>query len=473
MSLSVRVLPADVRAVVEGLSEKLAELTPRNKLRSDYYDAKRMVRQVGTTIPAQYENLGLVLGWASKSVDGLARRCNLDGMVWADGDLNSLGMRELAAENLLFSEFSQARTDSLLHGVSFLVTTQGLEGEAKALVHAKSALDAVGDWNPRTRRLDSVLSVTDRGAQGEITSFALYQDGLTTTAWLDGSRWKWDQASHSFGMPVDALRYRPRSSRRMGRSRISRPVMRIQDAAVRALVRLEAHMDIYTIPKLVMLGADESIFLDASGAPKQSWQVVMGRIFGIPDDDESANPRADIKQFAAESPEPHLAQLNAQAKLMARETDLPDTDFALSDMAVPTSAESYTASRENLIAEAEGATDDWSPDHRSTVARALAIRGGLKSVPDAWASIDTKWRSPIYLSKAAAADAGAKQLAAGPEWLRETRVGLELLGLSEQQIDLALSEREAAERLRAGRAVVEALTNGGRNPVEGGAAVSN
>jgi hypothetical protein len=32
-----------------------------------------------------------------------------------------------------------------------------------------------------------------------------------------------------------------------------------------------------------------------------------------------------VKQFAAESPQPHLAQLNALAKLMAREFDLPDS----------------------------------------------------------------------------------------------------------------------------------------------------
>jgi len=203
------------------------------------------------------------------------------------------------------------------------------------------------------------------------------------------------------------------------------------------------------------LGADESIFKNADGSQKASWQVALGRTFGIPDDNEAnvANPRADVKQFDAQSPDSHLAQLNALAKLMARETDLPDSDFALTDMANPTSADSYSASRENLISEAEGTMGDWSVPIRRTVNRALAIQNGFTEVPEAWGSIETKWRSPIYLSKAAAADAGAKQIAVIP-WLAETEVGLELLGLDEQQIRRAMADKRRA----AGRAVVAALT---------------
>jgi hypothetical protein len=197
--------------------------------------------------------------------------------------------------------------------------------------------------------------------------------------------------------------------------------------------------------------------------------VALGRVFGIPDDeDTNGNGRVDVKQFDAASPEPHLAQLNALAKLEAREFDLPDTDFALTDMMNPTSADSYNASRENLIAEAEGAMDDWSVAIRRSVTRALAIQNGMSEIPAEWASIDTKWRSPVYLSRAAVADAGAKQLGSGPEWLKETEVGLELLGLTRQQIDRAMAEKRKAQALvlrtgvaaAAGQAVADAA--GGR-----------
>jgi hypothetical protein len=170
---------------------------------------------------------------------------------------------------------------------------------------------------------------------------------------------------------------------------------------------------------------------------------MLGRIKGIPDDEEAETPRADVKQFPASSPAPHLAALNAYAKLMAREASLPDTALAISEITNPTSAESYDASQYELIAEAEGATDDWSPGLRRVMMKALAIANGVTEIPDTWASIAPKWRDPRYISRAAMADAGMKQLVAMP-WLAETDVGLELLGLTAQQRERAESERRRA-----------------------------
>lgn len=453
--LNIQGLTDDESAVLNLCAAELDAKLPRNRLRSSYYDGKRAAKMVGNVIPPQYENIGLALGWAAKGVDGLARRCNLDGMVWTEGDIESLGMSELEESNFLLSELAQGRTDSLLHGVNYLISTKGNEsdGEPAALVHTKDALSAYGQWNSRRRRLDNLLSVTSWD-EGRIAGFVLYLDNETINAEKKDGKWEIDRSPHLWGVPVEPLVYHPRGSRRMGRSRITRPVMSHQDSALRALVRLEGHMDIYTIPKLILLGGSEEVFKNSDGSTKASWQVALGRVFGIPDDEDAVpgNERADVKQFDGQSPEPHLAQLNALAKLMARETDLPDSDFALTDMANPTSEGSYSASRENLIAEAEGAMDDWSVPIRRTVNRALAIQNGLDEIPDEWRSIDTKWRSPIYLSRSAASDAGSKQVSAVP-WLAETEVGLELMGLDEQQIRRAMAEKRRA----AGRAVVAAL----------------
>jgi hypothetical protein len=108
----------------------------------------------------------------------------------------------------------------------------------------------------------------------------------------------------------------------------------------------------------------------------------------------------------------------------------------------------------NLIAEAEGATDEWSPPILRAVLRAMAMANGLTEVPRQWASIEAKWRSPAFLSRAAQADAGAKQLGAVP-WLAETEVGLELLGLDDSQIKRALAERRRAGGSAALRALAE------------------
>lgn len=462
-------LEDDEHQLVNRLLEQLRRKTERNNLRASYYDGKRAIRQVGSVIPPQYYKLGLVLGWSAKAVDILARRCNLDGFVWPDGDLKSLGLTDLVDQNFLYAEVSAALVSSLKHGVVFSVNTAGGDDEPKSLVHFKDALNATGDWNGRTRRMGNLLSITSRDKDGHPTALALYLNGETITSEKDGGRWQEvDRSFHDWGVPVEALVYKPQIERPMGSSRISRAVMSMHDQALRTVIRMEGHMDVYSFPEMWMLGADVSVFKNPDGSVKPVWQTMMARIKGIPDDDEAPVElaRADVKQFPASSPQPHLDALKQQAQLFSGETHIPLTSLGVSDMSNPTSSDSYIASREDLIAEAEGATDDWSPPLRRTVARALAILNDETKIPPEWASIDAKWRSPMYLSRAAQADAGQKQLAAVP-WLADTDVGLELLGLDEQQITRAMSQKRRAGMQQ----IVQRLVSGGNAGISAGAPI--
>lgn len=452
-------LTYDENALVNGLLKQIDDLRLKNLLRTSYYENKRTIRMVGTLIPPQYMTLGLVVGWVGKAVDALARRCNLDGFVWADGDLASIGGFDVWDDNFLASEVDAAIVSAMQHGPAFLINTVGQDDEPAALIHVKDATEATGEWNRRRRRLDTLLSVISKDDDGKVLTLALYLDGETITAHRDKANLKWqvDRTDHAYGMPAEVLPYKPTPQRPFGQSRITQPIMGLQDAAVRELVRREGHMDVYSYPEFWLLGADETVFRNADGTQRDMWNIRLGRIKGINDDKDENNPqlaRADVKQFPASSPQPHWSDINGLAKLFAREASLPDTAVAISDMVNPTSAESYDASQYELIAEAEGAVDNFTPALRKSYVRALAMRNGIAiaDIPPSWKSIDTQWRNPRYLSRAALADAGMKQLSVAPE-LAGTAVGYELLGLTPQQIKLAMAER----RRSTGRAVLEAL----------------
>lgn len=457
--IRIPALTDDEQNTFDLLWDELYRKTGRNLLRASYYDGKRAIRQVGTVIPPIYYRLGIVLGWSAKAVDTLADRCNLERYVWPEGDLDSIGYSEVFTSNEHGMEVAEGLVSSLIHGVVFVVTTRGDEsaGEPPALIHFKDAMNATGEWNPRSRRLDSLLSITGRDDQGKPTSFALYLDGVTITAEKDDSGWSVDRQEHPWGVPVEPLIYKPRSGH-FGSSRISRAVMSLHDQALRTVIRMEGHADVYSYPEMWLLGADSNIFKNPDGTQKASWQVMLGRIKAIPDDDDATTPRADVKQFPASSPMPHIEQLKQQAMQFSGETSIPLTSLGVSDMTNPTSADSYIASREDLIALAEKATEDWwGPRLSRVMRRALAISNGLTETPDSWDKITPKWRSPVHISRAAAADAGAKQIATVP-WLADTEVGLELLGLDEQQIQRAMADKRRA----AGRAVIDAIA--GVNP---------
>lgn len=443
-ALMVRIpgLTDDENALVNGLHAQIVDRRMGNLLRTSYYENKRTIRYVGTLIPPQYFNLGLVVGWVSKAVDGLARRCNLDGFVWPDGELSDIGGTEVWNDNHLASEVDGAIVAALQHGPAFLVNTIGGDDEPSALIHVKDATEATGEWNRRRRRLDNLLSVIEKDKDGRLLTLALYLDGETVTAHRDKAtlRWQVDRVEHAYGVPAEVLPYKPAAKRPFGQSRITQPMMGLQDAAVRELVRREGHMDVYSYPEFWLLGADETVFKNADGTQRDMWNIRLGRIKGIPDDQDETNPqlaRADVKQFPASSPDSHWADINGLAKLFAREAQLPDSALAISDMSNPTSAESYDASQYELIAEAEGAVDDFTPALRRAFVRALAMLNNENELPKSWKSIDTKWRNPRYLARSAEVDAGMKQLAAAPE-LSGTELGYELLGLSPQQIKRAL-----------------------------------
>jgi hypothetical protein len=257
----------DDNATLNRLLKDLDDKSEGNLLRASYYDGKRAIRQVGTIIPPQYYRLGIVLGWSAKAVDILARRCNLDSFVWPDGDLDSIGFRDVFEGNQLSTEISSGIVSSLIHGVAFLVNTRGSDGEPSALIHVKDAMSATGDWNARTRRLDNLLSITSRNADtGNATSLVLYLDGVTIDAVKDGAKWTVERTEHAWGVPAEPLVYKPRVGKPFGTARISRPVMSLHDQALRTVIRMEGHADVYSFPEMWLLGADESIFKNADGS---------------------------------------------------------------------------------------------------------------------------------------------------------------------------------------------------------------
>lgn len=432
--------------------DRLIAHRPRNFMRSALYDGKNALRR-SSVIPAHYYRLGIALGWSAKAVDALTRRTQLEKWTWADGDIASLGIDALERENFLRSEVTQALTDSALHGVSFLVSTRGADGEPRALVHARDALSCTGSWNPRVRRLDDALSVTRWQSTDDRkpAAFTLYLDGLTVTAELDGNRWVIERSEHPWGVPVEPLVYRPRPSQRYGRSRLTRAIMSLHMQAVHEMIRLEGHMDIYSYPEFWLLGGDMSAFKNADGTQKAVWQVMLGRIKGLNDNPDKPDSlaRPDVRQFPAATPAPHLDALDMLSRAFAREASLPDSAVALKGMTNPISADAYDASQYELIAEAEGATTDWSTPIARTVARSLAILNDLDTVPADWLSIQPGWLGAKFESRAARVDAGMKTLAAAPDWLAETEVGLELLGLNAEQIRRARAERDEARGLAA------------------------
>jgi hypothetical protein len=458
-------LTDDEQFALDELVTQWRSKRPRNNLRAAFYDMKNSERSLmAQAVPTVVRQRRFVLGWSAIAVDKLNRRCNLDGFYCAKGnDLDALGLPELMRDNRLTQEFSRGGVSSLIHAVSWLVGTQVGADEPDVLINARDAATATGIWDVRRRALRSFLSITDLDDRGEPTAMTMYLPNLNVAMTKVDGAWFVDRRAHSYGVPVDPLRYKPRVGRPFGSSRISRSVMSIHVQALAAMIRADVNGEAYSLPRYVLLGATEDAFRNADGSPKSTWQAAWDAVWAIGDDEDATSPRADVKQFTGQSPEPQNAHLRMLAQMFSGETGIPIGELGIIGDANPTSAEALQVSRDDLIAEAEQTTDNWGPDLSAAVTRALrmANRG---NVPD---NLDIRpvWRNPMYVSRSAAADAGSKVLDKAP-WLGESEVGLELLGLSRSQIDRAMADKRRAQ----GSGVVQALRDAAANVTATGGA---
>lgn len=465
----------DSRIVIAGLTDEdqasLDELLaqwrakrPRNNLRSAMYDMKSATRHLmSSNAPAEVKRKSYVLGWSAMAVDKLNRRCNIDGFYDPNGyDLDNLGLPELEKSNRLRQEFSQAGVSSLIHSVSWLVTVFGEAGEPDVLVLPRTAANATGLWDPRRRGLRSFLSISELDDTGEPTEMTMYLRGTTSEAGVnillkkDGGRWSVDPKDHKYGIPVDPLRYRPDTDRPFGRSRINRTVMSYHHQALGVMIRADVNGIAYSLPRYALLGATEQAFQNADGSVKPTWQAAWDAIWAIGDDEELVGQgnqlaRADIKQFHGQSPEPQTAHLRMLAQMFSGETGIPLGELGLIGDSNPTSAEALMAGKDDLIAEAEQTMDAWAPDMSATLTRAVRMlnRG---DVPDDLEVLPIA-RNPMHVSRASAADAGSKVLDQHPE-LKGTEVGMEISGLSREQIRRAKAEIRSTR----GREILSRLT---------------
>ena len=447
-------LTVDEQILVNGLMGQLDAHRRKNELRQAFMDC-RHIPVPPPTVPGYLRNIQFVLGWPAKAVESLARRVRLTGMSIPGSEMADFGLDEIVDENEYIAQSRMAQLAAFEQGVSWLVASGGDEsaGEPPVLITRQNALDGTGIWDPRLRRMTSFLSIRARSNDGNVTGFTLYTGNQVIIA-LNGavvSRQDWPYLR----IPVEPLIYRQRDTRPFGSSRISRPIMKITDSAVRAVMRSEGTADFYSSPLIALFGPDESVF---NNTPPM--KLLLSSIFAIPDNDDNTaqNPRADLKQLQQASQQPHISQLQVWAQLFAAEASIPVSSLGVGMVqANPTSDESYIASREDLISEAEDAQDGFSRAHVRILQDAWMITNRSSDLPSELRKLTPVWRDPRHESQAGAADWLTKVASVLP-WVAESDTVLDLIGLPEDTVtrlkaDHAQAQARAALAALAGQPV--------------------
>lgn len=418
-------LSADEKDIFDRLSDRLDAVQGHNKLKSAYYDGTARIRDLGISIPPELAGLEIVVGWPGTVVDVLEER--LDFLGWSDA-----GLDDVYAANDLSAESSGGHTDALIHGVAFVASGAGADGEPDVVVSVEGPSTMTVDWDRRAREVSAAYAVDKvDDLDKRPTEVTLYlRDQRIKLNQGTGGWVVVDRDKHNLGRTcVRRLVNRWRTSKANGRSEITPAIRSLTDSCVRTLLGVEVAREFFAAPQRWVMGADQSSFEDANGDPVPAWESYMGRILALSGGDDGPDPK--VGQFPASSPEAFWSTIRGYAQLLSAEGAIPVSYLGISTDQPP-SADSVRALEARLIKRAERRHGHFGRTWAGVGSDVALIRDPSSAVLPSTPPPTPLWRDAATPTRAAAADAASKLVSTGV-LLADSSVTWDLLGLSPDQ----------------------------------------
>src|SRR5690625_2235296 len=395
--------------LVGGLSEQLVRYAVPNLAANAFYEARHKLTFAGVTMPQDVaDRVAPVVGAPATVVDVLDER--LDFLGWDDAQLTAegLGLDEVYDANELDAEAPMVHLDALIFGTAFARVGTGEGGVPLVTMHPPTTTTGLRDL--ATRRLAAAwtsLEVRD----GETSLGVLDLPDVSVTVELRQGRWYVvDRDRHGLGrVPVVQFANRTRTSRRGGRSEITRAIRSLTEDMMRATLGMNVNTMFYSIPQLMILGRGPDAFKDRNGNPVPGWKILAGHALAIANDREGNRP--DIKQVQVASPQPFIEQLREFRMQVASEAGMP-ADYLGIQTSNPSSADAIRMGESRLVKRTERRQSGFGRAWVEVGRLALLVRDGeIPAEYDSRVSVD--WQPASTPTRAATADEITKYVAAG------------------------------------------------------------
>ncbi|WP_435298529.1 phage portal protein [Timonella sp. A28] len=437
--LAPRVIGLDhqTQALFDGCFMEWQARRPRNALRKSYVDSKQAHKHLGISIPPAMQDIEVAVGLPETAVDKLAQRCMWDGVVAPNSSEDPFELEEVLDDNRFDIEFPQTVASQLTYSTAFQSASLGdvTAGEPQVKIMSHSALWSGAVWDSVRRQLRGFLAINSVDKLGRATSVTLFT-AFEYIHCVQGAESTWyvsDVRRHGLKrVPVESLPFKPTLERPFGQSRVNRRVMNLTDRAVRTILRLEVHSEMFSAPKFLLMGADDSAFMGPDGNPIPLWTWYMTRLNAIPKPEGDDAEMPTLEQISQQSPQPHNDQLRMIYAQFSGETSVPLNSLGIVQDNPP-SAEGLYAMKEDLVIAASNNNRVLTYGLNRTMQNAVMLRDGLTDMPQELRRISQKFRNPAMPSVVSQSDAMVKQIAAIPE-LAQTDVALEELGYTSEQI---------------------------------------
>ena len=235
--------------------------------------------------------LKTLFGWARTAVDPYVERLSCEGFRLPSGTDVDSRLAEIWDGNGLAAEQALAYTDALSMRRAYWMIGSDPDGGDLPLITAESPLNMTVLWDTTGRRARAALQTYKQDDQARASVMTPTQTVHIGQKDRGGEWTVLDRNIHGFGyVPVVRMANKPRSYNRDGFSEVTPELMTLIINACRRGMGLEASSELYSVPRLWILGAAAEDFQDADGKARKAWDAFISKINMLEANEEGVAP---------------------------------------------------------------------------------------------------------------------------------------------------------------------------------------
>lgn len=422
-------LSDDEQRLVSALQSQAQNDRADMALANAYYMGSQAMRNLQVAIPDELaQKLRTLVGWARVAVNPYVDRLHVEGWRLPGATSQDELLGRIWSSNGLDSEESLAFTDALTMGRAWWLVGSNPESDVP-LITAESPLNVSALWDLSGRRIMALMQTYSSFDTARAT--LMLPDRTMHLAQDEDKRWVIvDIDQHNFGY-VTAVRmaHAPRTDNRNGYSAITPEMMSIIDSACRRLMGLEASSELYSVPRMLILGASADDWQNPDGTARRAWDAYISKI-SVLENDENGNPPS-VVQLTTYDPSVFTKVIEMYAAQFAGEVASLPQELGLYTDGNPISVESVDAMDMTRNRHAKSLQESFEVSLRQVLQMSLRLMNG-GALPTKYESFQADWRHLQLVNFPAAANAVAQSVAAGVLPARSDTVR-SLLGLNAVQ----------------------------------------
>jgi hypothetical protein len=327
------------RSLIAALQSRGQHDRSQMELANAFYMGEQIIENLDIAVSdAVAQKFRTLVGWPRVGVDPYVELLSVEGFrLPSDSDVNPV-VGELWDVNGLAAEQMLAYTDAFAMARAYWVVGSR-PGGGPPLITVESPLNMAVLWDLTGTKAKAYMQTYVVDGQ-EHAAVATPEQTITIAQDEHGVWQLVNRDQHKFGrVSVHRMANNPRTNNRDGYSNITPELQSIVTGACRRLLGLEVASELFSAPRMMLMGAQESDFQNPNGEMRKAWDTYISLVTSLERDEDGNLP--EVKQLQVYDPATFTKVVEMYASQAAGIIAAVPQDLGLYTQGNPTSSEAW------------------------------------------------------------------------------------------------------------------------------------